>query len=253
MIIDTHAHLIYEKMETDKIIQNMEQDGLEKILTIGVDAKDSVLGQKLAEENRNIYSVVGIHPECASDISENDLEIIDNLAQKNKVVAIGEIGLDYHYRADNIKEQKELFVKQIKLAYKHGLPICIHSRDAAEDMYEILSKYAQRLKRKGVMHCYSDGSSFAKKYTELGFYISFAGNVTFKNYDRSFLKDIPTEKIIVETDCPFLAPEPLRGTTNEPKNVRIIAAFLAKEYELLPKDFESLTLENTKKVYYKIK
>ena len=140
MIIDTHAHLIYEKMETDKIIQNMEQDGLEKILTIGVDAKDSVLGQKLAEENRNIYSVVGIHPECASDISENDLEIIDNLAQKNKVVAIGEIGLDYHYRADNIKEQKELFVKQIKLAYKHGLPICIHSRDAEEDTYNILKE-----------------------------------------------------------------------------------------------------------------
>ena len=127
-----------------------------------------------------------------------------------------------------------------------------HSDDATA-LIEILEKYADKLKRKGVMHCYSDGPEFIKKYIDLGFYISFAGNVTFKKYDRSFLNDIPRNRILVETDCPFLSPEPLRGTINEPKNVKYTAKFLADYYNIKYEDFEKITLDNTREVYYKLK
>jgi len=254
MLIDSHAHINYEnKINADKVVSEMQNDGLKAIINVGTSVEDSKKILNFATAHDDVYAIVGIHPESASDEYIKDVCEIEKIAKSDKVVAIGEIGLDYYWKSDNKEIQKKLFIAQIELAYKLDLPVCIHSRNAAEDMVEILEKYADKLKRKGVMHCYSDGPEFIKKYIDLGFYISFAGNVTFKKYDRSFLNDIPKNRILVETDCPFLSPEPLRGTINEPKNVKYTAKFLADYYNIKYEDFEKITLDNTRKVYYKLK
>ena len=172
MVIDSHAHLDFKGMDTENIIKNMKQDGLEKIITIGTTAEDSVSAVNLAEKNKDIYATVGLHPEYADDINEDDLKTIDTLASHNKVVAIGEIGLDYHYTIENKEAQKELFIQQIKLAKKHNLPIVIHSRDAKEDTYKILSEYNDYIVKPSVMHCFSEDGEYALKFIDLGFYIS---------------------------------------------------------------------------------
>ncbi|MBR2908935.1 MAG: TatD family hydrolase [Clostridia bacterium] len=252
MVIDSHAHLEC-KMDTEEIIKNMHQDGLEKIVTIGTDRKDSISAVKLAEKHNDIYATVGLHPEYVDDITEEDLEVVDKLAEHQKVVAIGEIGLDYHYTEHNKEAQKELFIKQIMMAYRHKLPLVIHCRDAKEDMYEILSKYKQYIIKPSVMHCFSEDREYALKFLELGFYISFAGNITFKKSDRSFLKDIPIDKILVETDAPYLSPEPFRGMQNVPARANITAEKIADTLEMDAETFKKQTIENTYKVFYRMK
>ena len=253
MLIDTHAHLVYDHVKTKEVIENMGNDGLEKIITVGIDVENSVDSQELAEKNKNVYCVVGIHPECASETTEEDLKKIDELASKNKVIGIGEIGLDYHYTQDNIDKQKELFIKQIKLADKHGLPICIHTRDAKEDTYQILKDHKEYLKHGGVMHCYSYDIEYAKKFVELGLYVSFAGNFTYKKYQMDIVKNIPIERILVETDAPFLAPVPFRGGINEPKLVRYTAQKIADELEMDFMEFKKQILDNTYRLFKNMK
>ena len=253
MIIDSHAHLECNGMETDKIIQSMPEDGLEKIITIGTSASDSVSGVKLAEKNKDIYATVGLHPEYVDDITEKDIETIEILAEHEKVVAIGEIGLDYHYTEHNKEAQKELFIKQIMIAHKYNLPIVIHTRDAKEDTYEILSKYKDYIIQPSVMHCFSEDKEYALKFLELGFCLSFAGNITFKKSDRSFLKDIPLDRFLVETDAPYLSPEPMRGIPNVPARANLTAEKIADTLEMDAEEFKKHTLENTYKVFKKLK
>jgi len=253
MLIDSHAHLESEGVDTFQVINNMEKDGLDKIITIGTHIEDCVSGVNLANKHNNIYCTVGLHPEYADDINDDDLKIIDELATNDKVVAIGEIGLDYHYTQNNKEKQKDLFVKQIKIAKKHNIPLCIHSRDAKEDMYNILSEYKDDIVFPSVMHCFSEDKEFALKFIELGFYLSFAGNITFKKTDRSFLKDIPLNKILVETDSPYLSPEPLRGKLNQPCNVKLTAQKIADELEMDYEEFKKIILNNTYNVFKKMK
>jgi len=253
MLIDTHAHLIYENVETEKIVDNMKNDGLEKIITVGVDVENSIKSQEFAEKNKNIYCAVGIHPECASETTKEDLLKIDELANKEKVVAIGEIGLDYHYTQDNIEKQKEIFVEQLKIADKHGLPVCIHTRDAKEDTYEILKNNKKYLRHGGVMHCYSYDNEYAKKFIELGFCISFAGNFTYKKNVSELIKDLPIDKIVVETDSPFLTPVPFRGKTNEPKYVHYTAQKISDELQMDLNILEEKFLTNTYKLFKRMK
>lgn len=254
MLIDSHAHICYtDRLDTNEIIDSMQVDNLESIITIGTNVLESQKAVEVAENNKNIYATVGIHPEYASEIKMQCLLEIENLAKSKKVVAIGEIGLDYHYEGFDKQKQFELFIAQLELAERLDLPVCIHTRDAAEDTYNILKEHATKLKRKGVMHCFSETSEWAEKFLNLGFYISFAGNITFKKSDRSFLKNIPIDKIMVETDCPFLSPEPVRGTINKPKNVNYIAQKIADVLEMDFKYFADRTRENTKRLYYKIK
>ena len=253
MIIDTHAHLVYDNVKTEEIIRNMTTDGLKKIIAVGVKVDDSIKSQELAMNNKDVYCVVGIHPECASETTDKDLEEIDKLASKDKVIGIGEIGLDYHYTQDNIEKQKEIFVKQIKLAYKHNLPICIHTRDAKEDTYNILKENKHYLTNGGVMHCYSYDVEYAEKFIELGFYISFAGNLTYKKNVSELVKALPLERILVETDAPFLTPVPFRGTQNEPKMVKYTAQKIADELEMDYDEFEKQTIENTYRLFKKMK
>lgn len=253
MLIDSHTHLENERLDAQAIIESMEKDGLEKIVTIGTNVEKSKRAVQISKENKNVYATVGIHPEYASEVTEQDLMEIDKLASEEKVVAIGEIGLDYYGCNDNFDKQVEIFVKQIQIAKKHNLPICIHSRSAKSDTYKILKENINDIVLPSIIHCFSEDGEYAQKFLDLGFYLSFAGNITYKKSDRSYLKDIPNDKILVETDAPFLSPEPMRGKLNEPARVALTALRIADEKEM---DFETFckhTVENTYRVYKKMK
>ena len=250
-MIDTHAHLLCFE-DADRLISNMKDDGLSAVVNIGTTVKDSIEGHKLALENPNIFATVGIYPEFANDVTVQDLAEIERLSKLDKVVAIGEIGLDYHRDGFDKIKQKELFVKQLEIADAAGLPFCIHCREAAEDVYEVLSSNKHLINHSGLMHCYSEGAEWIQKFVDLGLYISFSGNITFRKSDRSFLKHIPIDRIVVETDAPYLSPEPFRGRRNEPKNVRFIIEKIASELGMSFKELEKITTENARRFYFKM-
>lgn len=246
-MIDTHAHLLSLERK-DEIINNMKKDDMDFIVNIGTTVEDSEQGVYLANENEKIFATVGIYPEYSLDVTKQDLEKIEELAKNKKVVAIGEIGLDYHNEFDK-KSQKEIFVKQLEIADKLGLPFCIHCRKAVEDLYQILLENKHLINHSGLMHCYSEGKEWFNKFLDLGLYLSFSGNITYKKSDRSFLKDIPLDRILVETDSPYLSPEPLRGTINEPKNVQFVIDKIALEIGISSDKLKEITTENAKKFY----
>lgn len=246
-MIDTHAHLLSLENK-DEIIKNMQRDSLDAIVNIGTNVEDSEQCVKLAEETENIYAVVGIYPEYSVGVTDEDLKKIEELAKNKKVVAIGEIGLDYHAEFDK-ESQKYIFIKQLEIADKLGIPFCIHCRNAVSDVYEILSENKHLINHSGLMHCYSEGKDWFKKFLDLGLYLSFSGNITFKKSDRSFLKEIPLDRILVETDSPYLSPEPLRGRVNTPKNVQFVIDKIALELEMTSDELEKITTENAKRFY----
>ena len=250
MLIDSHAHITYDSLSAGDIVSNMANDDLYAIVTIGTNVIESKKAVSCANKYDNVYATVGIHPDYTDELNDECLLEIENLAKNNKkVVAIGEIGLDYHTPGFDAEKQKQLFLSQIDIASKLNLPICVHSRDASEIMYNLIKDNINKLPRKGVMHCFSDADEYAIKYAELGFYISFSGNITFKKRNREFIKQLPLDKIIVETDAPFLSPEPFRGMVNSPKNVKLVAQKIAYTLEMDYEKFASITLANTKKLY----
>lgn len=253
-MIDAHAHLLSDELNANQIIHNMAADGLEYIINVGTCLQDSAEGINLAQNNKNVYTTVGIHPEYADSVIKQDLVTIQILAQQPKVVAIGEIGLDYHYNASEQQKEKQkwVFVEQIILAHKLNLPIVIHCRDAVEDILEILKTHKHYLTHGFCMHCYSEGAKYAQEFIDLGGYLSFTGNITYKKTDRSYLDKLPIDKIMVETDCPYLSPEPLRGKINEPKNVVHTAQKIADCLQIDLKTFLQHTTSNTK-TFFKIK
>lgn len=251
-MIDTHAHL-NSFSNLDELIDKMNDDGLDYVVNIGTTIKDSKQGVRFAEKYEKVYTTVGIYPEFSLDIKESDLVELERLARHPKVVAIGEIGLDYHRDGFDKKSQKELFLRQLEIANKYGLPFCVHCRAAAEDVYELLSENKHLIKYGGLMHCYSEGTAWADKFVELGMYISLSGNITYKKSDRAFLKTLPLDKILVETDSPYLTPEPFRGRRNEPKNVRFTLERIAKEIGITFEELEKITTENARRFYFKIK
>ena len=251
-MIDTHTHLLYFE-NRDEIIKNMQADNLSQIVNIGTTLEDSKQGIALANKYDNVWTTVGLYPEYADTISDDDLAELEKIAKDKKVVAIGEIGLDYHTEGYNAKRQKEIFVKQLEIADKLGLPFCIHCRSAVEDLYQILKENKNLINHSGLMHCYSEGKDWVQKFLDLNLYISFSGNITFKKNDRSFLKDIPLDRILVETDAPYLSPEPLRGTQNEPKNVNLVAKKIAETICIDFDEFDKITTKNAKNFYFKIK
>lgn len=251
-MIDTHAHLLSFK-NVEEIVNNMTADGLEKIVTIGTTLKDSKKNIKLAEKFENVYATVGIYPEFSKQVTDKDLKEIEELAKHKKVVAIGEIGLDYHNANYDKVSQREIFIKQLEIADRLGIPFCIHCRNAVEDMYEILSTHKHLINHSGLMHCYSEGGEWVHKFLDLGLYISFSGTITFKKNDRSFLKEIPLDKIVVETDAPYLTPEPFRGRRNSPAMVKYTAKCIAEELKIDYDKFDEIVTKNAKTFYFKIK
>ena len=227
MLIDTHCHLNDKKLLyfTPDIVLTSEQDRMLGYICIGTDIETSKIAVREADIFAPVYATVGLHPDYAMDYDEETEKVFTTLAEHKKVVAFGEIGLDYYGDNQPPREiQKEVFAKQIRLADKLGLPLVIHIRDAFGDALEILKENREYINHGGVIHCYSGSVEMAKIFLEMGFYLSFNGVITFKNAKKNVevLSIMPLDRILVETDSPYLSPEPFRGKLNEPKNVNIV-------------------------------
>ena len=250
MFIDVHAHLNDKKFENiDEIITNAEQAGVEKIITAGYDITSSIEGLEIANKHTGVFATVGIHPENADDVEENYLDKLKELCKDKKVVAIGEIGLDYHFRSDNKDLQKKILIEQIALANELNLPVVLHCRDAIGDMMTLLQEH--RLKRESLLHCYSGSIESAREFMKLGFSFSFGGVVTFKNASNviNVVSNLPLEKIMLETDCPYMAPVPFRGKMNEPKFIPYIAEKIAEIKSLSIEEIAEKTTKNAEKMF----
>lgn len=227
-LIDSHAHLTDEAFDEDRsfLIRDLSNFSIEAVINPGTNLADSKKAVDLAKEYNNIYAQVGIHPEEIEDMGEDDLAQIEELAQNDRVVAIGEIGLDYYYRDDNKKEQTEVFRAQLDLARKANKPVVVHTREVGYDAYEILKDYTDL---KVQIHCFSEGEDLLQKYMDLGFYISIGGVVTFKNglNEKTAAALCPIERLMLETDSPYLSPEPYRGKRNDPRRIIEIARAIA--------------------------
>ena len=272
MFIDVHAHINDEKLFDDakKIVKNANDAGVEKIICSASDLSSSQKAVLLAEKYNCVYATVGIHPEDCFSCDENSLKEISSLAKNKKVVAIGEIGLDYYnikYQKEDLEKegkfltfeeikekQKDVFKKQISLAYERDLPIVVHTRDAIGDTLQILKDNKNLLGSGGLIHCYSGSVESAKEFFDLGFYISVGGVITFKNSVniQNVIKTLGIERVMLETDCPYLSPEPFRGKLNEPKNIPLVADKISNILEILPEKVGEITSQNAKKLFRKM-
>lgn len=252
MLLDSHAHLDDKRFDRDrdKLIRELKGNDVSLVINPGADVASSVRAVSLAEKYDNIYAAVGVHPHDAKTMDEDTIEILRNLAKKDKVIAIGEIGLDYYYDNSPRDIQKKWFREQIKLAKKLKLPIIVHDRDAHKDTFDIIKEEKDE-NLTGVLHCYASSADMAKEYIKLGFYISFAGPITFKNAKtpKEVAKAIPLERILIETDSPYLTPEPHRGKRNDPVYVRYIAGIIAELKGITFEEVANATAKNAKELF----
>lgn len=229
MLFDSHAHLDDNRFDGERtaVIERAQAAGLVGILNVGACMESSARSISLAEEHPFIYAAVGIHPHDAKEAKANDYEQLADWTNKSKVVAIGEIGLDYYYDLSPREVQQQVFIRQLDVARQCNKPFIIHDRDAHGDLLTILKKEAKGLK--GVLHCYSGSLEMAKEVLKMGFYISFAGPITFAKDGKlkEVAANVPLERLLVETDCPYLTPKPYRGRRNEPAYVRFTAEEVA--------------------------
>ena len=251
-LFDTHSHYNDEKFDNDReeIINQTYKSGVTKFICAGYDLESSKKAVEISNKYEYIYSIVGISPNDITDDIEKHIDKIEKIAKNTKVVAIGEIGLDYYWNKENKKEQKQAFIKQIELANKLNLPIVIHTRDAIFETLDIL-KNTICSNKKGIIHCCPLNSDLIKEALKLGFYISFAGPITFKNAHNAdeVIKLVPMDKILIETDSPYLAPEPLRGTRNDSRNVIYMAKKIAQAKEKTVEEIAKITYENALKIF----
>ncbi len=231
-LIDTHAHLDFPELynRLDEVLKNALENGVKRIVTISTNLNkiDKII--EISKNYKEVYHTVGVHPnEVLKDKNNSNYEMIHNLSKNEKCVGIGECGLDYHYGIDSKAEQKASFITQINVSRATNLPLIIHARDADKDMINILENEYKNGPFKAILHCFSSGKDLALCGINLGFYISFSGIVTFKSAKliQEIATLIPNDKILVETDAPYLSPTPLRGSVNEPKNCSITAKYLA--------------------------
>lgn len=247
MFIDTHCHISKEDYDDIEAVINEAKDNQVKYLIIcGCDKLGIKESIEIANSHDNIFLEIGYHPSEVLTTTDEDLEELKTLAKNNKVVAIGEIGLDYHWDKENKEKQKELFRKQISIAKELDLPIVIHSRDAFQDTYDILKE----ANWKGDIHCFSGNLENAKMYLSLGFYLGIGGVLTFKNTNLTeTIKEIPVDKILLETDSPYLAPEPYRGHKNESKYIPVIAEKMGNILNKNKEEIGKITTDNAKKIF----
>ena len=245
-LLDAHAHYNDEKFEENrkKIIENVHNFGVNTIINAGYSLESSKKAIEIAKKYDFMYATVGVSPNDVENLDNNYLNKIEEMARNNKVVAIGEIGLDYYWNKENKNIQQDVFIKQIELANKLNLPIVIHTRDAVMDTIDILKNKAS-CKNKGVFHCCPLNIELIKEGLKLGFYISFAGPITFKNSKNAeeIVKFVPMDRILTETDSPYLSPEPVRGTVNDSRNIIYIAQKIA-DFKNIP--IEEITNQVTK-------
>jgi TatD DNase family protein len=253
MLFDTHVHLNVKQFEEDRqaVIDRALEAGVTHMVVVGFDRETIPSAMALAEQYDFIYAAIGWHPVDAIDMKDEDLAWIEELSAHPKVVAIGEMGLDYHWDKSPKEIQKEVFRKQIELAKKVNLPIIIHNREATKDIVEIL-KEENAKQVGGIMHCYSGSVEIAKECTEMNFLISLGGPVTFKNAKKpkEVAKEIDLDYLLIETDCPFLAPHPNRGKRNEPAYVKLVAEQIAEIKGISYEEVTAKTNENAKKLFH---
>lgn len=254
-LFDSHCHLTDEKFNEDReeLIAKLQSEGVEKIVTAGYSLESSKESIKLAREYTFMYTTIGISPndipESKEEIDKEIIELKELYNKDKKIMAVGEIGLDYHWNMENKELQKYAFIKQIELANELDLPIQIHTRDAVMDTLEILKN--NKVSNGGIFHCCPLNRELVKEGIKLGFYISFAGPITFKNSRNAeeIIKMVPDDKFLVETDSPYLAPEPKRGTRNDPRNVKYIIEKIAKEKEKTFEEIEDISYVNAKRIF----
>ncbi len=260
MYIDAHCHLTGDEFEenggVEAVVQKAEANGVLRIVCSGFDLTSSQKAAALSEQFANVYFCAGFHPSELFKYKEGDLDEIARLCNHEKCVAVGEIGLDYHFDDNPPKEmQRELFERQLLLADKAGLPVVLHSRDAAKETLEILQKNAGLLRRGGLMHCYSYSPEMTEDFERLGLCFSFGGPCTFKNAKKVWdsVERIPAHRILSETDCPYLTPAPFRGVfPNEPKNVRFVVERLAELKGVCVEELQKQIQTNTEKLFFKM-
>ncbi|KIL52443.1 TatD family hydrolase [Jeotgalibacillus campisalis] len=252
MLFDTHMHLNADQFEEDidEVISRAQENDVELMTVVGFDTPTIHKAMELAEKHDFIYAAVGWHPVDAIDLTEKELSWIEELAKHPKVVAIGEMGLDYHWDKSPKEVQKEVFRKQIRLALRVNLPIVIHNREATQDVVDILRE-ENASEVGGIMHCYSGSLEIAQQCVEMNFMISLGGPVTFKNAKKpkEVAEGIDLKHLLIETDAPFLAPHPYRGKRNEPAYVKLVAEKIAEIKGLSYEEVGKQTTQNAKKLF----
>lgn len=251
---DAHAHYDDDKFNEDReqVIEEIYNAGVTKIVSAGYSLEGSKVGLNLAKKYPFIYTTLGISPNDVTENWKNEVnkieEILKEELQNKKILAIGEIGLDYHYDADK-NLQKAAFIKQIELANKYELPIVIHTRDAIMDTLATLKD--NPVHKKGIFHCCPHNRELVKEALKLGYYISFGGTVTFKNSKNAeeIVKMVPMNRFVTETDCPYLAPEPVRGTRNDSRNLKYVVKKLAEFKEVSEQEIAEVAYQNAKRIY----
>lgn len=248
MFIDVHCHLDSNYYnDIDKVINNAKKNNVNKLIYNGCNKKSNKEVIKLINKYDSVYGAVGYHSTELDDVNEKDYELLESLLSNKKIVAIGEIGLDYHYPDTNKEKQKYAFRRQLELAEKHNIPVIVHSRDAIQDTFDIMSEY----NIKGVIHCFSGSVEMAKEFIKKGFLISVGGIITFKNAKNiiEVIKNIDLSYILLETDSPYLTPEPFRKEQNEPMYIPIIASKIADILNVSIEEVSSKTTDNAKRLF----
>lgn len=258
MIFETHAHYDDHKFDEDReaVLQKVIQSGVSPIINVGASIDSTKATIELAKSHDYIYAAVGVHPSDIEGLDEENFQWLRTQTSYEKTVAIGEIGLDYYWdkEPEVQKAQRHWFGRQLELAREMNLPVIIHSRDAAEDTVKVMKEHnAQELS--GVIHCYSYSKEMAKEFVKMGYFIGVGGVVTFKNAKKlvETVEEIPIESILLETDCPYMAPEPNRGTRNDSSNIPFIIEKIAEIKGISKEDVERITEENAYRLFSKIR
>lgn len=249
-MIDVHAHLTDERFnDVEDVLARAGETGINKVVCSAFNIDSSKKAVELASKYKNVFANVGLHPENVDEFDNQTLLQIEDLCKSQKVVAVGEIGLDYHFVQDNKQKQKEIFIEQMNLANRLQLPVVIHCRDAMGDLIEII-KQNPPLKN-SLLHCYSGSVESAKILMKYGFSFSFGGVVTFKNAKNvvEVVKELPLERILLETDCPYMTPVPFRGQRNEPKNVVYVADAISKIKNISIEEVAKVTTQNAERLF----
>jgi TatD DNase family protein len=253
LLIDSHAHLADERIlpDADGVVERARAAGLAGIVTIATDAEDARTNLELAERFGSVWSTAGIHPHAASTSSDETLAAVRGLAAHPRVVALGETGLDYHYDFSPREAQRANFTRHLEMARETGLPVIVHSRESDDDLRAILREAGQGTV--GVLHSFSSGRELLEEALGMGWYASFSGMITFKRFEGAdFVRIVPADRIMVETDTPYLAPVPHRGKTNEPAFVTHVARRAAELRGEDAEEFAARALENTRRFYGKM-
>ena len=246
-LIDTHCHMSLTD-DIDGIIMDASQNNVKKFIISGCDKRSIRDGLEIIYRYPEVYMTIGFHPDEVDNLTDKDIKDLEVLIKTNKkIVGIGEIGLDYYHNDMNKERQREFFVKQLDLAKKYDLPVVIHSRESIGEIYDILKEYKGL---RGVIHCFSGSLEMANLFIDLGFYLGIGGVITFKNSKlKEVVEELDLKNIVLETDSPYLAPEPYRGKTNYPQNIKIIAQYIRKLKNISIEEVTKITTNNVNQIY----